>query len=246
MIIGSNILFYKNLPSTNTFTSALLKKNQLPEGTIVYTDYQSAGRGYNTNSWESEEGKNLLISIVLYPFSIKTEDQFYISMAISLGIYDFLIRYVPGCSIKWPNDIYVNNDKIAGILIENSISADKIESSIAGIGLNLNQEIFISSPPNPVSLRLLSGNEFDITDSLHQLAADLDKRYKELIASDFSEIKNEYISKLYRLNEWCEFRDNSGTWEGRILSTGKYGKLIIEDRKGKIREFSFKEVDFIP
>ena len=158
MIIGSNLLFFENLPSTNTHAADLLKKNNLPEGTIVYTNYQSAGRGYSGNRWESEDGKNLLISIVLFPSFIKPEDQFYISMAVSLGICDFLKRYIPDCSIKWPNDIYVNNDKIAGILIESSITGNKIEYTIAGIGLNINQEKFISDAPNPVSLRIVYRN----------------------------------------------------------------------------------------
>ena len=120
----------------------LLKKKKLLKGTIVYTNYQSAGQGQSGNKWESEDGKNLLISIVLFPSFIKPADQFHISMTISLGICDFLKRYIPGCSIKWPNDIYVNNDKIAGILIENFILGNKIENTIAGIGLNINQDKF--------------------------------------------------------------------------------------------------------
>jgi len=136
MIIGSDLLFFEDLPSTNTYTTGLLKKNILKEGTIVYTNYQSAGKGYSGNKWESEVGKNLLISIVLFPSFISPQDQFLISMTISLGICDFLERFIPLCSIKWPNDIYVNNDKIAGILIESTIIGNKIGYTIAGIGLH--------------------------------------------------------------------------------------------------------------
>ena len=150
MIICSNLLFFENLPSTNTHTAYLLKKKNLPEGTIVYTNYQSAGRGQTGNSWDSEDSKNLLIRIILFPSFVNPADQFYISMTISLGICDFLRRYIPVCSIKLPNDIYVNNDKIAGILLESSIIDDQIEYTIAGIGLNINQERFLSTVPNPV------------------------------------------------------------------------------------------------
>ena len=245
MIIGSNLLFFENLPSTNTHTAGLLKKNNLKEGTIIYTNYQSAGKGYSGNNWESEEGKNLLISIVVFPSFIRPEDQFLISMTISLGICDFLERFIPDCSIKWPNDIYVNNDKIAGILIENYIIGELIESTIAGIGLNINQERFISPVPNPVSLRMLTGMNYDLHACLLQLCGNLDKRYKQIIAGDSIQIKKEYISKLHRLNEWCKFRDSNGIYDGRILTIGDYGRLKIEKRDGKTCEYSFKEIEFI-
>ncbi|MCX6326149.1 MAG: biotin--[acetyl-CoA-carboxylase] ligase [Bacteroidia bacterium] len=245
MIIGSNLFFLENLPSTNTHAADLLKNNDLTEGAIVYTNYQSAGRGQTGNRWESEDGKNLLISIVLFPSMINPADQFLISMTVSLGICDFLKRYIPVCTIKWPNDIYVNNDKIAGILIENSIMGNQIENTIAGIGLNINQDKFLSDATNPVSLSLITGRSYDLTTCLNQLASDLDKRYKQLISENFAQIKHEYVSQLYRLNEWYNFRDMNGIYAGRILSVNDKGKLQIERRAGKISEYYFKEVDFI-
>jgi BirA family biotin operon repressor/biotin-[acetyl-CoA-carboxylase] ligase len=245
MIIGSNLLFFETLPSTNTHTVSLLKKNNLQEGTIVYTNYQSEGRGYSGNKWESEVDKNLLISIVLFPSFINPSDQFFIPMAISLGICDFLMRFIPDCHIKWPNDIYVNNDKIAGILIESSVIGNKIESTIAGIGLNINQEKFKSYALNPVSLRLLTGMSYDLPACLNQLGTDLDKRYKQLIAGNSGQIKNEYVSKLYRLNEWFEFRGIKGVFTGRILTVGDSGRIKIEMKNGEISEYAFKEIEFI-
>ncbi|MFA5818944.1 MAG: biotin--[acetyl-CoA-carboxylase] ligase [Bacteroidales bacterium] len=245
MIIGSKLFFFDNLPSTNTHAAHLLKSSDLPEGAIVYTNYQSAGRGQMGNKWESEEGKNLLISIVLFPSMINPADQFLISMTVSLGICDFLKRYISVCAIKWPNDIYVNNDKIAGILIENSIMGDQIENTIAGIGLNINQEKFLSNAPNPVSLSLLTGSSYDLATCLNQLASDLDKRYKQLISEHFAEIKHEYVSRLYRLNELSKYRDRSGIFTGRIITVTDNGRLQIEREPGNISEYSFKEVDFI-
>jgi BirA family transcriptional regulator, biotin operon repressor / biotin---[acetyl-CoA-carboxylase] ligase len=245
MIIGSNLLFFENLPSTNTHAANLLKKINLPEGTIIYTNYQSAGRGYTGNKWESEDGKNLLISIVLFPTFINPSDQFLISMTISLGICDFIMRFITDCSIKWPNDIYVNNDKIAGILIESTVTSDQIEYTIAGIGLNINQEKFLSNAPNPVSLKLLSGLNYDLAACLNKLGTDLDKRYKQLIAGNSRMIKEEYISRLYRLNKWCNFRDIRGIYTGKILAVGDYGRLSIEKQNGEKSEYSFKEIEFI-
>jgi BirA family biotin operon repressor/biotin-[acetyl-CoA-carboxylase] ligase len=245
MIIGSKLIYIENLPSTNTHASLLIKNNDLPEGTIVYTNYQSAGRGHMSNKWESQKDKNLLFSILLYPSMINPADQFLLSMIISLGICDFLRRYIPFCAIKWPNDIYVNNDKIAGILIESSILSDKIENTIAGIGLNINQKKFKSDAPNPVSLSQITNVNFDLAICLNQLASDLDIRYKQLISERFTQIKQEYISHLYRLNEWCSFRDIKGIFTGRILSVNDSGRLQIERKSGTTCEYFFKEVDFI-
>jgi BirA family biotin operon repressor/biotin-[acetyl-CoA-carboxylase] ligase len=245
MIIGSNTLFFRNLPSTNTHAALLLKNNNLPEGTIIYTNYQLEGKGYSGNQWESEDGKNLLISIVLSPSFINPEDMFHVSMAVSLGICDFLLRFIPDCSIKWPNDIYVKNDKIAGILIESSIIGNQIESTIAGLGLNINQEKFLSSAPNPISLRLLTGKSYDLGFCLDQLAADLDDRYKQLIKGELKQIKEEYISKLFRYNDWFKFRDSEGIYTGRILTVNDNGRITINRKNGEKNEYAFKEVEFI-
>jgi BirA family transcriptional regulator, biotin operon repressor / biotin---[acetyl-CoA-carboxylase] ligase len=245
MIIGSKIIFRENLPSTNTYLGQLLQDKNLPEGTIVYTNYQSAGRGQSGNRWESEDGKNLLFSILIFPSMINPVNQFIISMAISLGICDFLERQIPGGTIKWPNDIYVNNDKIAGILIENSILGEHIEYSIAGIGLNINQVKFLSDAPNPVSLKLLTGANFDLKTCLSQLVSDLDKRYKQVISESFDQVRNDYFSKLYRVNKWSDFRDQDGVFSGRILSVTEIGKLQIEKKSGLRVEYSFKEIEFM-
>jgi BirA family biotin operon repressor/biotin-[acetyl-CoA-carboxylase] ligase len=245
MIIGSKLIFRENLPSTNSYTGQLLRDGNLPEGTIVYTNYQSEGRGQPGNKWESEDGKNLLISILTYPSMISPVNQFIISMAISLGICDFIGREIPWCTIKWPNDIYVNNDKIAGILIENSVMGDNIEYSISGIGLNVNQELFLSNAPNPVSMKQLTGKEFDLAKCLRQLAADLDKRYKQLVSENYDLIRNEYTAKLYRRNEWINFRDQEGIFYGRILSVAENGRLQIEKKSGIRGEYYFKEIEFI-
>ena len=246
MIIGSEFIFIGNLPSTNTYTAGLLKEKELPEGTVIQTNYQSTGRGQAGNSWESEDGKNLLISIVLYPTMINPSDQFIISMTVSLGICDFLSRYTSLCSIKWPNDIYISNDKIAGILIESSIIDSCIKSTIAGIGININQDHFLSDAPNPVSLKMLTGKSYNLKTCLTEMVNDLDRRYKQVLSENFSQIKDEYVSKLYRLNEWHTFTDTESNFSGRIITAGSDGRLKIEKRTGETVEYSFKDVNFTP
>ncbi len=245
MIIGSKIIFLPSLTSTNTYASQLLKKSSLPEGSVIYTNYQSAGKGYFGNKWESDDGKNILVSIILYPSFVKPEDQFYISMAVSLAICDFLGSYSVDCNIKWPNDIYVNNDKIAGILIDSAISGETIEYTVVGIGLNINQEKFSNAVPNPTSLNLQSGKKYNITDCLTKLLVTIDNRYRRLISGEADLVKKEYTSKLYRYNQWCGFMDINGSFKGRIDSVASDGRLVIERSDSKYYRYAFKEVEFI-
>lgn len=245
MIIGSKLIFYNNIESTNTCASSLIQKESIPEGTIIYTNFQSAGRGQKGNRWESEDSKNLLFSIVLFPVMVAPEDQFIISMFVSLGLCDFLKTYIQACKIKWPNDIYAGDDKIAGILIESSITGNSINNAIAGIGLNINQDHFPEYIPNPVSLKILTGKDYDTKLCLKQLAGWLDRWYKKLISDRRSEIRNEYTSSLYRLNEWHKFKTDNKTFSGKIVSVADSGRLQIEDRNSEIHEFSFKEIEFI-
>jgi BirA family biotin operon repressor/biotin-[acetyl-CoA-carboxylase] ligase len=244
MIIGSRLIYCKKIESTNTHASGLIQSDSVSEGTIIYSDYQSAGRGQKGNRWVSEEGKNLLFSIVLYPLMVQPVDQFIISIFVSLGICDFLKTVVPDCKIKWPNDIYAGDDKIAGILIENSIISNTIVNSIAGIGLNINQEEFPEEIPNPVSLKLITGKEHDPNFCLKQIAGFLDFRYKQVISGNWDLLRNEYITSLYMLNRWHRFKSGTGLFDGRIVSVTDSGCLRIEEPTGNFREFSFKEIEF--
>jgi BirA family biotin operon repressor/biotin-[acetyl-CoA-carboxylase] ligase len=245
MTIGSNLIYFEELTSTNSQASRMLKEGLAGHGCVIYTDYQTSGRGRAGNRWESKRGKNLLISIILNPESIMPENQFFISMAISLGICDFADNHISGSKIKWPNDIYVNDDKIAGILIENSILGDTIESTIAGIGININQTEFPSSVPNPASLSMLTGREYDRNICLEELLSYLDVRYGMLMSGKLEQLEKEYISRLYWLNEWHSYRSEGKLFKGIAKGISAYGKLIIEDENISSMEFDFKEVEYV-
>ena len=247
MIIGSNYIYFAEMPSTNVHAAELVKNSLPPEGSVIHTGFQSSGKGQAGNKWESEKDKNLLLTVILYPSMIEAGEQFIISMVISLGILDFFRKYLPAsaCTIKWPNDIYVNDDKIAGILIENSIIGSKIESSVAGAGLNINQELFLSDAPNPTSLKILTGSDYDLNICLSQLTAGLDRRYKQLIAGDLDEIRSDYTMSLYGYKEWKRFRTKSGLLAGRIISVSHSGLLEIEDKSAGLHRFAFKEIEFM-
>ena len=245
MIIGSKIIFHEKLVSTNLLAADMLKTENLPEGTIVRAGFQTGGRGQIGAEWESEESRNLLISAILYPGKIKIAEQFLISMAISLGVFDFISRHSARCKIKWPNDIYVFDEKISGILIENSVMNSSILNCIAGIGVNINQVTFTSDAPNPVSLKLIANTDFKIDKCLNELCLSLDKRYKSLISESYDEIIDDYNRNLYRKNEWHSFSDSQGEFEGKILSVSRFGIMTIETKNSKQKEYSFKEIDFI-
>jgi BirA family biotin operon repressor/biotin-[acetyl-CoA-carboxylase] ligase len=245
MRIGSELKFCKNLPSTNNYAAVLLKNSNVDEGTIIYTNFQSAGRGQTGNSWVSEDGKNLLISIILYPSMIEPADQFLISMAVSLGITGFLDRHIHGSTIKWPNDIYIKSDKIAGILIENTLIGNTIENCVAGIGLNINQTEFGSDAPNPVSLSQLTGQQYDLGECLIQLSDEINERYQQLVNSDYIRLRADYLSRLFRKDEWCKWRDETGVFTGRIVTVSPEGRLMIERERGTKTGYAFKEIEFI-
>ncbi|HEX2969892.1 MAG TPA: biotin--[acetyl-CoA-carboxylase] ligase [Bacteroidales bacterium] len=246
MIIGSKIIYKDQLPSTNTYALELIDSGKPEEGTIICTDRQTTGRGQPGNSWESEPLKNLTFSLILYPEFIDPSCQFLVSMTISLGIRDFINKHAVFSSIKWPNDIYVNDDKIAGILIESSTMGGNIRFMIVGIGININQEEFRSQAPNPVSLKHVTGKTYDLPECLNDLTACIDSRYNELKEGRIEEIRKDYHRNLYRINKWTMFRDDSGEFTGRIQNVDDDGRLTIELKSGENRFYYFREVVFIP
>lgn len=244
-MIGSKTLYFDNLTSTNSHAIHLLSAEKLSEGTIIQAGFQSAGRGQPGNAWESTKDKNLLMSIILYPEEINPDNQFLVSMSVSLGICDYLDQVLTGVSVKWPNDIYVNDDKIAGTLIESSTMGNKVVYMVAGIGLNVNQEIFRSNAPNPVSMKMLTGKEYPLDDVLAGLCRSIDKWYGILKDGNLRKILKEYNSRLYRLNKWSSYRDNKGGFTGRIKSSGVDGRITMEKKDAGRMQYYFKEVEFI-
>ena len=230
--------------STNNYAASEMLTKRLSEGTVIVADSQNDGRGQGTNKWESEPGKNLTFSIVLYPEFLEVSRQFKLSNAISLGLADFLSGLTDGVSIKWPNDIYIGNKKVAGILIENSIRINKISTCIAGIGLNVNQQVFVSDAPNPVSLRQITGIEYELDSLLKGLCLKIDLRYKMLLDGVLSEIDKDYAAILYQQGIWAPYSDENGDFDGRILGVDHIGRLRIETRSGKVNCYQFKEVGF--
>lgn len=237
-----NSLYIKQTPSTNELMWKMLRENSLPEGFVVSTDFQSAGKGQIGNSWEATSGKNLLFSLVLYPHQIRPDAQFLVSQLVSVAIKKSLDKYADNISVKWPNDIYWNDKKIAGILIENLLQGAKIKSVVVGIGLNVNQMEFVSNAPNPVSLKLITGKYIERKTLLSLLCKSVMDLYNNL---DVEQIRKEYSEMLYRKNGFHSFCADNETFQAKILSVDSDGQLELETESGERKGFYFKEVSFI-
>jgi len=245
MIIGTNVRRCEKVSSTNTVAAAMLNGQEPAEGTVITASFQESGKGQPGNSWESEPGKNLLMSVILYPVMVSPSDQFIISRMVSLAVYDLVSKHTRKARIKWPNDIYVGNDKIAGILIENSIMGETLGSSIAGIGLNVNQTVFRSGAPNPVSLRQVTGAGLDLAVVTNELIAAFDTRYGMVIRGEAATLESDYHQVLYRAGEWHRYSDDSGMFEGMIERVMPDGMLSVRKRGGVSRLYAFREIDYI-
>lgn len=231
--------------STNTYLQQLDTDRHLPEGYIVYTDTQRAGRGQRGNSWESEPGKNLTFSLLLRPEHIPANQQFLLSQAVSLAMTDLLGRYATGFSIKWPNDIYWEDKKIAGILIENVLSGTSFARSIVGIGLNINQATFVSDAPNPVSLFQITGHTYDIEAVLDQFIDAFRTRYQQTFTDSARALREEYAATLYRNDGEYPYCSEGKTFYASITGVDPDGHLILTTDTGEERRFAFKEVSFL-
>lgn len=215
------------------------------EMTVVVAEHQTAGRGQGTNRWHSAPGENLLISVLIHPTWVPVGRQFLLSEAGALALKEVLDNYTEGITLKWPNDIYWHDRKLSGTLIETSVSARGIKSCIYGVGLNANQTSFPDDLPNPVSLAQILGHDVDRELLLRQLIAAFRKYYELTREGAYAEIAALYLQSLYHRDGYHRFRDQDGEFDGAIFEVEDNGHLLLHDRQGRIREYAFKEVEFV-
>jgi BirA family biotin operon repressor/biotin-[acetyl-CoA-carboxylase] ligase len=238
-------IFLTNVESTNNYANQLVLSKTAVHGTVVLAQFQNKGRGQTGNTWESEFGKNLLVSFIMFPQFLPAAKQFYLSKMASLALFNFLRNETNGITIKWPNDMYIGNKKVAGILIENSIKGNFLDSAVIGIGLNLNQEHFVSDAPNPVSLKQITGKVYDLENVATQIWEYILFWCEKLLAGNFDEVDYAYYHRLFRAEEWALFAKQGIQFEARITGIGEFGQLMLEERDGVISEYMFKEVEFV-
>jgi len=243
--LSNEIRNYEEIASTNDEMNRLVKSNDLVEGSIIRTDYQHAGKGHAGNSWLSERGMNLLFSILLKPDFLTPEKAFHISRITSLSLHEIIDNQCDEVMIKWPNDLLVRDQKIAGILIENMIVGHTISHSIIGIGLNINQTVFDPGIPAPTSLKAEKGCHIDMDPLLTAFRSSLERWYNTLIVGHEKKIMESYNQRLYQMGVTAYYQSAAGRFTAIIRDVLTSGELVMESGKGDILTFGFKEVEFM-
>lgn len=236
--------------STNRYLQQLCQEagnNKVEEFTTVCADYQTAGKGQRGNSWEAAKGANLLFSFVCYPTFIPIRQQFVLSQLISLGIKETLDEYCSDISIKWPNDIYWKEKKICGILIENDLQGNSIGRCISGIGLNINQEVFLSDAPNPISLKQITGKHYQRETILEKVMQRIEQSYQKLKEDSAyaSELATRYAASLFRREGLHCYQDKDGLFNARLVRVEADGRFVLMDEANQERSYLFKEVQYV-
>lgn len=246
MIIGRKVIEKDITGSTNEFAERLLGMDYIPEGTVITASYQSAGKGYGSNVWYSEKGKNLLMSVILRPLSLEAGEQFLISMFVSLGIRDMLMEATEGIDfkVKWPNDILAGEKKIAGILIQNAVSGRYIAHSIIGIGLNVNQDNFPKEAGEAVSLKMLTSWEHELPACRQHLFKKLDERLAMVTGSP-GRLKEDYLGSLYRYRKMADYVINEKRVEAMITGVDEFGRLCLAGRGGEEFICDIKDIKYL-
>ncbi|MGV3559187.1 biotin--[acetyl-CoA-carboxylase] ligase [Larkinella arboricola] len=245
LFLGQKINYLPTCQSTNDIAASLITGETALDGTVVITDQQTAGRGQRGNQWEAQPGQNLTFSVILQPSFLQPNEQFWLNIAISLGISDWLATHLNDrLKIKWPNDLYVEQRKIGGILIENTLYGYSIAWSVVGIGLNINQTRFQTA--TATSLINETPNEYDfvLPEALPSLLESLEKRYLSLRAGQRDVLKTNYLQRLFRYQEESDFISGGERFRGMIVGVEESGRLAIQVGE-KLRSFAFKEVEFV-
>ena len=233
-----------NTDSTNNWVAN--HEHELDSTSLVYCHRQNAGRGQRGNSWESEPGKNITASLLLHPENYGAQHQFAISEAVALAITDYLKNKGVDAEIKWPNDIYVGNRKICGILVEHVVTGRNLTRTIAGFGININQKEFLSDAPNPVSLSQITGAEYEIDREIETVSEFLEKYLTGIYNRE--KLHELFLQNIWRKDDaYYPFFDIKKDEKilGRIENIELDGTLSIVTEEGELRKFAFKEIEFI-
>lgn len=240
-----DVIYLERTRSTNSHAQQLLKDSLASEGSVILAAEQTEGRGQGSNSWHSGPGLNLTFSLVLEPRFLQPHQQFVLNKSIAYAVLQTTRQALPAnikSCIKWPNDIYASGKKIAGILIEHSILGNSVKHSIVGIGINLNQLEFPQWVPNPVSLKLLTSKDFDISDMLQKTCSNIEYQYGRLQRGEFEAVDNDYTASLCGLGKILEFTAGRNSFKGRIQAVDDVGRLCILTADGELQKFSHGEI----
>jgi len=244
LFIGKNLVFVPECHSTNTLALQLCQQPSTPEGTLVITNNQTAGRGQRGNSWEAAPGSNLTFSLILKPGFLLVKDQFFLNIITALAVHDYLvIKKITNSHIKWPNDIIAAGRKVCGILIENQLQGNRFSNSIAGMGINVNQEQFGVS--TATSLHQITGSRYVLEDELQVLLPCIEARYMQLRQNQLEKLRQDYLKVLYWKDEQHLFEAQEKNFIGTITGLDESGKLQVQRDDGAIQVFDLKEIRYV-
>ena len=244
LFIGKNYLKFDEIPSTNSWLMERLSVQNFPEGTLVFAKYQSIGKGQRCSSWTAEQSSSLTFSVLLKPTFLPISNAYDLSICIALALHDCLNELRPGFTIKWPNDIYFEDKKVAGILIENQLNKTSYQNAVVGIGLNVNQKSFVNLP-NAISLKQILGIKFPVEKVLNRLCETIEARYLQLRANKYEQLKQAYLKSMYRYNEVRQFRSKNKEFTATIIGVLRSGRLVLVLQNGEKCDFDIKEIEFI-
>ena len=234
------------IDSTNSFLRQLGASEPIEDFTIVVAKHQTNGRGQMRTKWSSQESKNLMVSVFKDVSFLKVENSFYISIVVSLSILKALeLLQIKNLRVKWPNDILADNKKLAGVLIENVIKQSQLQASIIGFGLNVNQTEFIDLP-KASSLRMISGNVFNLDEVLHEILKQLELNFQLLENGKFNLLKDEYENQLFRKDKPSTFKNlKDELFSGIITGISNSGNLQVQVENTIVKEFDLKEITLL-
>lgn len=241
LFIGKTIHYLPSCHSTNDLAAHAVRTHSTPEGEVYITDYQTAGRGQRGKTWQSQPGENFMFTLILKPTFLVIDQQFLLSQAVALGVWTYLTSHLADVQIKWPNDLYISDKKIGGILIENKIQGAGLHYSLIGIGLNINQQDFHGL--RATSLAHTVGKRLALTLELPKLLLAIEQQYLRLRAGDYTFIRSQYRSHLVGLGQVRSFCLNDRNTEAELIGVSEQGRLqlaVLETRR--IQEFEPHEV----
>ena len=265
--IGLPFVELQSVDSTNNYARQQIHAGLAQHGMTIFAHEQLSGKGQRGKSWDSEKGLNIMMSIVVKPEPLTLSNQFMLSACVAISIHYFFMKYAGAdTKIKWPNDLYWQDRKAGGVLVESIVGlasgeresgvashqsvVDSLQSvsanwnwSIVGIGININQTIFPSEVPNPVSLKQITGKNFNTIELAKELCGNIDINFRKLIAEDFSGIHDFYNECLYKRNSTVRLKKDSRVFEATIKSVSQTGKLIVQHSFEE--EFDFGEVEWV-
>ena len=240
--IGNQVIKVKSIDSTNNYAAKLLNQTKVPFGTVIMAHYQTNGKGQRNTIWSSNGGDNLLMSVLLDLSFMPSEKIFFLSKSIALAIRAAVVDVIGvESNLKWPNDVLIDNKKIAGVLIENQWNNSNIVSSVVGVGLNVNQVDFQESF-SATSLKKITNKNYNVDNILKVLCKKLNKYYNQLASLNFDNIDIEYHQHLVNYNKFCEFEENNILFNAKVKGVNQQGELMLEFTNGDVKSYELKQI----